>query len=275
MTESTTAPHGTDRVAHKPRSLWRSVAVPAEHGGWGLTFEAVLLGLLVRPSTGGVAIGVAAFAAFVARTPLKLAVVDRRRHRRLDRSALAERVAAVELVVLLGAVAVAAVTAQRWWWVPLVGAVPFFAVELWFDVRSRSRRLAPELSGAVGMGAVASAIALAGGLQPSLAVGLWVVLAARAVASVPFARTQVRRLRGHADHRRLADVSQVAAVGVVLAGWAVGAVLWSGTAAVGVLAGWNVVAMRLPVHSAKQVGMLQLVAGVAVVVATAVGVRLA
>ncbi|HVX21420.1 MAG TPA: YwiC-like family protein [Acidimicrobiales bacterium] len=266
---------GDHRQGPKPRPLWRSVAVPTEHGGWGLTFEAVLLGLLVRPSTGGVAIGVAAFAAFVARTPLKLAVVDRRRRRRLDRSVLAERIAGVELAVLVAAVVVAALTAQRWWWVPLVSAVPFFALELSFDVRSRSRRLAPELSGAVGMGAVASAIALAGGLRSSLAVGLWVVLAARAVGSVPFARTQVRRLRHQVDHRRLADAGQMAAVGVVLIGWALGWVLWSGATAVGVLAGWNLLALRLPVRSAKRVGILQLMAGVAVVVATAIGVRLA
>jgi len=255
--------------------LWRSVAVPSEHGGWGLTFEAVLLGLLVRPSAGGVAIGVAAFAAFLARTPLKLAVVDRRRHRRLARSALAERIAGLELAVLLVAIAVAALTAHRWWWVPLTAAVPFFTVELAFDIRSRSRRLVPELSGAMGMGAVASAIALAGGLRPALAAGLWVVLAARAIGSVPFARTQVRRLRRQVDHRRLADACQGAAVAVVLAGWALGWVLWSGAVAVGVLAGWNLLALRLRVHSAKRVGVLQLMAGLTVVAATAAGVRLA
>lgn len=31
---------------HAPRSPWRSVALPSEHGGWGLTLEPGLLGLV-------------------------------------------------------------------------------------------------------------------------------------------------------------------------------------------------------------------------------------
>jgi hypothetical protein len=50
------------------------VAIPSEHGGWGLTFEPVLLGLLVEPSWPGVAIGAAALTAFLVRTPLKFSI---------------------------------------------------------------------------------------------------------------------------------------------------------------------------------------------------------
>jgi hypothetical protein len=52
------------------RSPWRAVVIPSEHGGWGLTLEPVVLGLLVAPSIAGLAIGVAAFLAFLVRTPL-------------------------------------------------------------------------------------------------------------------------------------------------------------------------------------------------------------
>lgn len=193
--------------------------LPSEHGGWGLTLEAVLLGLLVRPSGAGGAIGAAALLAFVARTPLKLAVGDHRRHRRLDRTRLAERVAASELALLAVAVAVASISGHRSWWAPLAAAVPLFGLELSFDVRSRGRRLVPELSGAIGMGGVAAAIGLAGGLDTRLAIGLWVVLAARAAAAVPFARTQVRRLKHQVNQRWAADAAQLAGLVVVLAGW--------------------------------------------------------
>lgn len=37
-----------------PRSLLRSVGVPTEHGGWGITTEVIVLGLLVAPSAAGV-----------------------------------------------------------------------------------------------------------------------------------------------------------------------------------------------------------------------------
>ena len=39
----------TELRAPTERSAWRAVAMPAEHGGWGLTLEPVLLGLLGRP----------------------------------------------------------------------------------------------------------------------------------------------------------------------------------------------------------------------------------
>ena len=69
------------------RAPLRGVALPSEHGGWGLTLEPGLLGLLVAPSVAGACLAVAAVVAFVARTPLKLALVDRRRGRDVGRRA--------------------------------------------------------------------------------------------------------------------------------------------------------------------------------------------
>jgi len=112
---------------------WRAAAMPSEHGGWGLTLEPVLLGLLVAWSTAGVALGFAAFVAFLLRTPAKLVAVDIRRGRWLDRSRLAMRIAIVETVVLAAAVAVAVMVAG-WVWLVLtaraIGAIPFVRVQI-------------------------------------------------------------------------------------------------------------------------------------------------
>jgi hypothetical protein len=102
---------------------WRAVAMPSEHGGWGLTLEPVLLGLVVAWSGAGVALGVAAFAAFLVRTPLKLVAVDLRRGRWLDRSRLALRIAIVELIVLGSTVALAVALAGWSWLAPAVGCL--------------------------------------------------------------------------------------------------------------------------------------------------------
>ena len=170
------------------RPAWRALAVPSEHGGWGLTLEPVLLGLLIAPSAAGMALGLAAFVAFVVRTPLKLVLVDRRRHRRLARTRRAAGIAALELTVL----GTLALTAGRWsgwaWLAPVAVAVPLVIVEMWFDMRSRGRRLVPELCGSIGIGAIAAAIAVAGGQPGRLAVGMWLVIVARAVASIPSSR---------------------------------------------------------------------------------------
>ena len=156
----------------RERPDWRSIAVPSEHGGWGLTLEPVLLGLLVAPSVAGVLLGVGALLAFLIRTPLKLVLVDLRRDRWLPRTRLAARLAAVELAALV-AIAVTVTAASGWrWWIPVLVAIPLVTVQLWFDVRSRGRRTAPELSGAIGVCAVAAAIAIAGGQPGAIAAAL-------------------------------------------------------------------------------------------------------
>ena len=199
------------------RPTWRAVTVPSEHGGWGLTLEPVLLGLVVAWSGAGVALGVAAFTAFLVRTPLKLVAVDLRRGRWLDRSRLALRIAIVELVVLGSTVAVAVALAGWSWLAPLIVASPLLVTELWFDVRSRGRRLVPELCGAVGITAVAASIVLAAGRGTGLAVGVWLVMAAHAVGAIPFVRVQIMRLRRGEGPVAQSDLAQVVSVAVATA----------------------------------------------------------
>lgn len=250
----------------RPRPLWRSVAVPAEHGGWGLTFEPVLLGLIVAPSWAGVAIGAAAMVAFVARTPAKVVLVDSWRHRHLRRTRVAAGIAAAEIALLVVLVAVATATASGPFWIPLLAALPLIALELWFDMRSRSRRLVPELAGTVGIGGVAAAIVLAADGSAVLAAGAWLVIVARAVASLPFVRFQLRRVK-HQPHRRWAqDLAQAAAVAIALVGVALGWLPGVAAAAVISLAVVQVVLARTPAPRAVIVGVQQLLFGLAVVV---------
>jgi YwiC-like protein len=256
----------------RERPRWRAVAIPSEHGGWGLTFEPVLLGLLVEPSWPGVTIGVAAMTAFLVRTPLKLSLGDRRRHRRLSRTRVADAIALGELA-LIAALVVLTVAGAGWsWTVPVLFALPLFGVELWYDIRSRGRRLVPELCGGVGIASVAAAIAVAGSRPDALAAALSLIVAARAMASIPFARTQVARLHHRPVRLIVSDVFQ--AVGVLVA--IVGAILdWRvvlGTAAVALAAAAQLVWTRRPVPPAKQLGLAQLAVGLTVVAATAAGV---
>jgi len=257
------------------RTLWRRVAIPAEHGGWGLTLEPVLLGLLLNPSRAGAAVGVAAFLAFLVRTPLKLALVDRRRRRSLPRTALATKLAAVELVAIGGLASFALLGAGWGWLVPVVVALPLVAIELWFDVRSRSRRLVPELCGAVGIAAVAAAIVLAGDGDPALATAAWMVLAARAVASIPYVRTQIDRMHDRHGSVRAADAFSGFALMVALVAVAVDRDVLLGTVAIATLVVVQSVALRRDrIAPVKVIGLRQMAAGVAVVTATWIGAAL-
>lgn len=254
------------------RSTLRAVAMPTEHGGWSLTLEPVLLGLLVAWSWPGFALGAAAMLAFLARTPSKIVLVDAWRRRWLARTTVAARIAAVELFVLVALVVAAALTADaRFWW-PLLAAAPLVAVELWFDMRSRSRRLLPELAGTVGIGSVAAAIALADGAETSLAAGLWIVVAARAAAAIPYARTQVFRTRGRPHELWHSDLAQALAVAAATIAWLAGVVPLAAAIAIAAVAAFNVRAVRTAPRPAKSIGLQQMFFGIAVVVVTAIAV---
>jgi hypothetical protein len=258
----------------RERALWRSVAIPSEHGGWGLTLEPVLAGLLIAFSWPGVALGVAALAAFVARTPLKLALVDRRRGRSLPRTRLATKIAAAEVLVALLAVGAASAGAGWTWSAPLLLAAPLIGVELWFDARSRSRRLVPELCGAVGIAAAAPAIVLAGDGDAWLAGGLWLVLAGRVVASVPFVRTQIDRLHHRTATLGRSDAFQVGGALIGLCAALADRSLLAGGIAVVAVAAAQARWLRRPVPAAKVLGITQMALGFVVVGITAGGVLL-
>jgi hypothetical protein len=250
----------------------RSVAIPTEHGGWSLTLEPVLLGILVNSSWAGIVIGIATFLAFLARTPLKISLVDRHRRRTLGRTRMARRVAAIEVTMLLGLAALTPLLADglAFLW-PLLLAAPLVAIELWYDIRSRSRRLIPELAGTVGVASVAAAIVLADGSPDRLAAGLWCVAAARAIAAVAFVRVQLRRSKSQPHTLWLSDGFQLLALAAVGVGWLLNAISAAGAIAIGILALVHTVLVRRPVPAVPILGAQQVVLGLAVVLTAALG----
>ena len=254
------------------RSTVRSVAMPTEHGGWGLTLEPGLLGLLLAPSVSGLCLALAAMIAFTSRTPLKIVAVDLLRGRRLARTRMAAIVGATELAVLAALVVFATLSARGAFWAPLVIAAPLVLVEVSYEIRSRGRRLVPELAGSIGVCAVAAMVVLADDGSASLAVGAWLVLAARVTTSVPWVRSQVARL-----HERAVDTSvqfRVDTAALVAAGAAVWADrgLALGAVAVVVVIGAQRLAGRRPVPRPAVIGMRQMAMGFGVVLAAALGV---
>jgi len=235
--------------------------------------EPVLLGLLLAWSWAGSAIGLAAVLTFLARTPLKLALVDRRRGRRLPRTRLAERVAAVEIAAVVALAGIATLVTGWAWLIPVTAAVPLFGVELWYDVRSRSRRLVPELCGAAGVTTVAAAVVVAGGGTRSLAIAASLVLVGRAIASVPFVRAQIARLRNRTPRLPVSDAFQIAGAVVASIAAVIDTAVLAGTAAVVAVATAQLLWLRRPVPPARVLGAWQTALGLTVVAICAAGAR--
>lgn len=252
----------------------KTVALPTEHGGWGITLEPVLLGLLVAPSLAGAGLALATVGAFLARHPLKIVAGDRRRGRRFARTPYAERftlVYAAAAVVGLG-VAVFA-SADYAFLLPLAAAAPLAGLQLWYDAAGRSRGLLPELAGSLAMGSVACSLALAGGAGWPLALGLWALLAARFVPAILYVRARLAELQGQGLSRWPSLLAHASALGAVAALAWFKFLPWLAVVVLAVLlarAAYGF-ARRWP-STAKRVGFGEIALGALTVAAAAAGV---
>lgn len=252
----------------------RTVALPTEHGGWGLALEPVALGLLVAPSLAGFFLAVATLGAFLARHPFKIAAGDLRRKRRFPRTRYAERFALLYGAVALAGFVGATLAAHDYQFIlPLLTAAPFACVQLAFDATGRSRALAPELAGSFGLASVSASIALADGwpLLPSF--GLWVILAARVVPAILYVRARLAAL--HGERARVAPVvwAHAAALFVSLL------LAWTKVAPLTAVAALSVLLLRA-LHgfsshdrtaTAKRIGIREICFGALTVFAVAAG----
>src|SRR6266508_6035942 len=119
----------------------RPIALPAEHGGWGLLFEPIVLGMLLAPSLVGLFISVTATGVFLARHPFKLAVGDWRRNRGSARMVLAARFAILYVSIATLALAFAIKIGGAGSLLPLLLAAPIAFIQLFYDSVGRSRTL--------------------------------------------------------------------------------------------------------------------------------------
>ena len=137
-------------------------------------------------------------------------------------------------------------------------------------MRSRGRRLVPELAGSIAVAGVSAMIVLAGGQPLRLALAMWLVLAARCVTSIPWVRAPVARL--HPDPTAAASPTfdlASAALGVLAIAIDRRLLLGAGAAAM-VIAVQHLWGRRPPPRPAV-IGIRQMLLGVGVAIAAALG----
>ncbi|HLE85674.1 MAG TPA: YwiC-like family protein [Thermoanaerobaculia bacterium] len=261
-----------NRPARPAGARWQAVALPPEHGSWGLVGEPVVLGLLVAPAWASLLVGVGAFAGFLAYRPAKLVWGDLRRRKRYPRTALAVRLAAGFALAAALALAGAWSLAGAGWLLPFVLAAPFGIAFVAYDLRP-GRFWQAELAAPVAFAATAAAMALAGGLAPAVALSLWAVMAARSVPSVLYVRERLRLERGEPARRALAVAAHGVALATVVLLAAAGWLPWLAASAVALLlarAAWGLSRHRRPA-TARAVGFGEIAWGVVTVLLVAAG----
>ena len=255
---------------------WKAVLLPAEHGGWGLLAEPIVLGLVLAPSVGGSCLALAALAAFLARHPLRLVLMDRRKGARYPRTVLAERAALAFALAAAGLLAGAVALARAPFWAALAAAAPFAILALAGDVLGRGREAAAETAGAVALSASTAAIALAGGRPPAVAFAAAALLALRAITSVLYVRARIRLDRGVPAGPGLAVGLHAAALAAAAGLARAGATPWLGPAAFAVLLARAAhgLSRARPRIRPQQLGVQELVYGLLTLALLAAGYRL-
>jgi len=256
----------------------RRIALPAEHGGWGIVLEPVVLGLIIAPSVAGFFIGLAALLTFLARQPFKIAsgdlLVRRRRFPRTSPAVLFTVAFGAGAAAFLAAAAVMGTGVIAL--VPIAIAAPLAAIQISHDIRNTSRSLLPELSGAVAMSASVAAILLAAGATWPVALAAWMIIATRSITAIIYIRARLRREQG----REWSAVPTIATHGTALGGMIVaaqaGVAPWLGSFAFLLLAGRAIVGLRRVIDrpDPRRVGWTEIVWGVVTIVLVGTAYRL-
>lgn len=259
-------------ASHAPAKVRvKTVALPVEHGGWGLSLEPVVLGLLVAPTLAGLCLSLATVAAFLARHPLKIAVGDWRKGRRFPRTRMAEAFAALYGTIALISFTAAVTSGPAMLLVPIALALPLAVLQLAYDFTSRSRALLPELSGATAMGTVAASLALAGGWPLAPALALWAILAARVLPTILYVRSRLRAARGEESPNGIVIFTHLLACALALLLFLQGIASLLALIALLVLLVRALAGINSPAVSAKRVGITELLYGAMLVAAVVAG----
>lgn len=241
----------------------RSIALPAEHGGWGFLIEPMLLGLLVAPTWQAAVLCISVFAFFLVHQPLKLAAKDHQKGRRIERTIYAERFAIGYGLIGVFTLLVVAINSDPIFLLPFGVALPMMAVQLYYDARNQSRAVVSEMAGGLALGSTATAIALIGGVDMVPAFILWVLLAARIIPAIIYVRARLRLEKGKDWEALPVWVSHAIALAVIFALFASGLTTWWAVLAIGILtfrALKGISKYRKPVKP-SQVGISEMILG--------------
>ena len=182
----------------KPQAAFKmkSIALPNEHGSWGILFEPLVLGIAVAPSLASPFVALLYIGAFLSRQPLKWFFADLKARRERPQTAAARMFAFVFLAItaigFFGTLAFAGVVPL----LPLIITAPLGAVTLWFDVSGKSRRVAPEMAGVLTLASSAAVCGLAAEWSVAASVALSILIVLRLIPSMLYVRERLKLEKG-------------------------------------------------------------------------------
>ena len=190
----------------------QQVALPTEHGGWAFLFEPLVAGLAIAFSTGAPWIACLTIGAFLTRQPLKVLIADRFGMRNRTRASLAFRFLLCYGAIFSMGLAGTLLSVGAQSLLPFIGVLPLAVFQIYIDASRQSRKLIPELTGAVVMSASIAAIGLSANMPLVNAAALWAIFASRSLASILYVRERLRLEKGKHYSRMIPTLAHIAAL---------------------------------------------------------------
>jgi hypothetical protein len=256
-----------------PKIKIKTVALPAEHGGWGFLLEPIFVGLIIAPSVAGLFLSLATIGAFLTRFPLKLCVMDWRRGRELTRTALARKFVLIYGIITIVFFLLTVKTARSDFLIPLLIALPFAIWQLISDFTNNSRSLSAELAGAIALASVSSSMTIIAGWSFGKSLCIWLILSTRIVPSICYVRARLRINRGETINKKLVILFHVIGLAIVCF------IVWLGFGPTLAVIAFLVLFIRAihgfsnysKIKTAKAVGIREVIYGTLTAIALAVG----
>ena len=260
-------------VVQKSRVPVKSIVLPVEHGAWGFLFEPLLAGLLIVPTLGASALSIFVIGAFLSRQPLKFVIGDLTKKKRLPRTEVAIRYAAIFCGISLLGFSLSAFTVSVQSYIPFILSVPIVIYLLIQDAARKSREMLSELLAAAVLAASISSLAIAGGLGYTLAAALWLTMLARLIPSVLYVRSRLRLEKGKDYSVLIPVLSHGLALAVVAYIWYAGLGSALTTTAAGFLLVRSITGLSKyrSKLSAKQLGVREVIYGVVYAATVVIG----
>jgi hypothetical protein len=249
-----------------PAPATRSVAaraatifLPKEHGSWSLAFEPLAIGMLLAPSSAGVALLAAAMAGFFARRPFKAAFAARHSPARRDAR---EALGMLLSLALAGGFGVLVLGDAVALW-PLLLALPCGLLFAYFDGQGEGRAAAAEVAGSAAFAMLPAVFATLAGWSAGAALSLATLALVRSVPTVLTIRTFLRQRKGETVSAFIPLISAGLGLVLVLQLARAGQLPWLATAGAAVLlarTGWLAGPWR-PAWTARQAGIIETLLG--------------
>ncbi|HEX3101747.1 MAG TPA: YwiC-like family protein [Pyrinomonadaceae bacterium] len=251
----------------------RGIALPNEHGSWGILFEPLVAATAVAFSGVSLFIALLFVSSFLMRQPLRVWLADVGAGRNLPQTAAARKYSLIFFLMAAVGLAGSLVFAPIFSLVPLLFIMPLAAVQIRYDVARQSRRLLPELCGAVALSSSAAVIALAGGWSYASAAALSVIFVLRMVPSILYVRNRLLLEKGKSHSIAVPVGTHILAFAVVtiLSYFGLCPVVTAVVFAVLLGRAWVGLSSYRRKRKAMQLGILEVVFGVLTVLSVVVG----